>query len=180
MSDTISNTPVLSIVAPGANYGLQFLLALEKAVVLVRWFECRAILSRSPVPPLNLAHEKIDGKQPIVLMVEGMPRNMSWLVPQTSLTRNNFETLLNKLSLLYQLSEKLYYLDPKSKDKTDHVPHDFATAAADDPMALYFEADRFIEKKVAAEKSNTSGAPELHAIQLSKVVAPILDDLVRL
>ncbi len=180
LSDTISNTPVLSIVAPGANYGLQFLLALEKAIVLVRWFECRAILSRSPVPPLNLAHEKIDGKQPVVLMVEGMPRNMSWLVPQTSLTRNNFETLVNKLSLLYQLSEKLYYVDPKSKDKTDHVPHDFATAAADDPMALYFEADRFIEKKVAAEKSNTSGAPELHAIQLSKVVAPILDDLVRL
>ncbi|TMD66314.1 MAG: type I-D CRISPR-associated protein Cas10d/Csc3 [Chloroflexi bacterium] len=131
LSDTISNTPVLSIVAPGDNYGLQFLLALEKAVVL-------------------------------------------------SLTRNDFETLVNKLSLLYQLSEKLYYVDPKSKDKTDHVPHDFATAAADDPMALYFEADRFIEKKVGTEKSKASGAPELQAIQLSKVVAPILDDLVKL
>lgn len=180
LSDTISNTPVLSIVAPGDNYGLQFLLALEKAVVLVRWFECRAILSRSPVPPLNLAYEKIDGTQPVVLMVEGMPRNMSWLVPQTSLTRNDFEILVHKLRLLYQLSEKLYYVDPKSKDKTDHVPHDFATAAADDSLALYLEADRFIERKVAADKGRASGSSELQAIHLSKVVAPILDELVKL
>ncbi len=180
LSDTISNTPVLSIVAPGDNYGLQFLLALEKAVVLVRWFECRAILSRSPVPPLNLAHEKIDGKQPVVLMVEGMPRNMSWLLPQINLTRDEFDTLTRKLSLLHQLSEKLYYVDPKSKDKTDHIPHDFTAAAADDPLALYFEADRFIEKKVAAEKNKPSSAPELSAIQLSKAVAPILDELVKL
>ncbi len=180
LSDTISNTPVLSIVAPGDNYGLQFLLALEKAVVLVRWFECRAILSRSPIPPLNLAHEKIDGKQPVVLMVEGMPRNMSWLLPQTSLTRSEFDTLTRKLSLLHQLSEKLYYVDPKSKDKTDHIPHDFTAAAADDPLALYFEADRFIEKKVAAEKNKPSSAPELSAIQLSKAVAPILNELIKL
>lgn len=180
LSDTISNTPVLSIVAPGSNYGLQFLLALEKAVVLVRWFECRAILSRSPVPPLNLAHEKINGEQPVVLMVEGMPRNMSWLLPQTSLTRNEFDTLTRKLGLLHQLSEKLYYVDPKSKDKTDHIPHDFTAAAADDPLALYFEADRFIEKKVAAEKNKPSGAPELSAIQLSGAVAPILDELIKL
>jgi CRISPR-associated protein Csc3 len=180
LSDTISNTPVLSIVAPGHNYGLQFLLALEKAIILVRWFECRAILTRSPVPLLNLAHEKIDGKQPVVLMVEGMPRNMSWLLPEMSLTRRELEALVQKLSLLHQLSEKLYYVDPKSKDKTDHIPHDFATAAADDPLALYFEADRYIEKKVAAEKDKVSGSPELQAIHLSRIVAPILDDLVKL
>lgn len=180
LSDTISNTPVLPIVAPGDNYGLQFLLALEKAVVLVRWFECRAILSRSPVPPLNLAHEKIDGEKPVVLMVDGMPRNMSWLLPQTSLTRPEFDTLTMKLSLLHQLSEKLYYVDPKSKDRTDHIPHDFAAAAADDTLSIFYEADRFIEKKVAAEKNKPSSAPELSAIQLSKVVAPILNELIKL
>lgn len=180
LSDAISNTPVLSIIAPGDNYGLQFLLALEKAVVLIRWFECRAILSRSPVPPLNLAHEKIDGEKPVVLMVDGMPRSMNWLLPQTSLTRSEFDLLTRKLSLLYQLSDKLYYVDPKSKDKTDHIPHDFAAAAADDTLAIYYEADRFIEKKVAAEKNKPSSAPELSAIQLSKMVAPILDELIRL
>ena len=47
-------------------------------------------------------------------------------------------------------------------------------------MTLYFEADRFIEKKVATEKSKATGVPELQAIQLSKVVAPILDDLIKL
>jgi hypothetical protein len=113
-------------------------------------------------------------------MVEGMPRNMSWLVPQTSLTRDEFERLVKKLSLLHQLSEKLYYVDPKSKDKTDHIPHDFATAAADDPLALYFEADRFIEKKVAAERDKAAGTPELQAIHLSGAITPILNDLIKL
>jgi CRISPR-associated protein Csc3 len=179
LSETISTTPVLAIVAPGTNYGQQFLLALEKAVALVRWFECRAILSRSPVPPLNLAHEYIDGK-PVVLMAEGIPRSMSWLVPETNLTRAAFEILTKKLTLLYQLSEKLFFVDAKSKDKTDHIPHDVAVAASDDPLALYFEADRFIEKKVAAEKGKGTGVPELQAIHLSRTIAPILDTLITL
>jgi CRISPR-associated protein Csc3 len=181
LSDTISNTPVLCIVAPGSNYGLQFLLALEKAVILVRWFECRAILSKSPVPPLNLAHEKTEEGEPVVLMVDGMPRNLSWLLPQTSIGRSMFDkVLVRKLYLLHQLSEKLYYVDPKSKDKSNRIPHDLATAAADDPLALYYEADRLIEKKIAAEKSKGAGAPELQAIHLSGTIAPILDNLIKL
>jgi CRISPR-associated protein Csc3 len=173
LSETMSNTPILPIVAPGDNYGLQFLLALEKAVVLTRWFECRAILSRSPVPPLNLSHEQVDGK-PTVLMVEGMPRNMSWLLPTTSLDTVGVETLCEKLSLLHQVAEKLYY---KGGD-FDAVPHDFAVAAADDPLALYYEADRLIEKKITQEKGKAASSPEQHAIYLSRQIAPMLKKLV--
>ncbi|HEU0002186.1 MAG TPA: type I-D CRISPR-associated protein Cas10d/Csc3, partial [Ktedonobacteraceae bacterium] len=86
LSEALSNTPVLPIIAPGDNYGVQFMLALEMAVILGRWFECRAILSRLPIPPLNLSRERIDGK-PVALMVEGMPLNMNWLVPATSMHR---------------------------------------------------------------------------------------------
>jgi len=170
LSETISNTPILPIVAPGENYGLQFLLALEKTVVLARWFECRVILSRSPVPPLNLSHEYIDGK-PVVLMIEGMPRNMSWLLPTTSLDPEGMKALCRNLSLLHQIAEKLYY---KGGD-FDAIPHDFAVAAADDSLALYYEADRLIEKKIAHEKG---GSPEQQAIYLSRQVAPILQTLV--
>jgi len=173
LSETMSNTPILPIVAPGENYGLQFLLALEKAVVLTRWFECRAILSRSPVPPLNLSHEQVDGK-PTVLMVEGMPRNMSWLLPTTSLDPVGVETLCERLSLLHQVAEKLYY---KGGD-FDAVPHDFAVAAADDPLALYYEADRLIEKKITQEKGKVASSPEQHAIYLSRQIAPMLKKLV--
>lgn len=183
LSDAMSNTPVLPIVAPGENYGEQFMLALEKAVVLLRWFECRAILSRSPVPPLNLAHQKIDEKYPVVLMVEGMPRNLTWLLPETSLYRqreregvvtkpqHQFDRLCERLSMLHLLSQKLYYRGSKA----DAVPHDFAVAAADDELALFFEADRLIEKKVAEE---TGGHDQ--ARQLSYEIAPILERLTKL
>jgi CRISPR-associated protein Csc3 len=173
LSETISNTPVLPIVAPGENYGLQFLLALEKAVVLTRWFECRAILSRSPVPPLNLSHEQVDGR-PVVLMIEGMPRNMSWLLPTTSLDSEGVKTLSEKLGLLYRTTEKLYY---RGAD-LDAAPHDLAVAAADDPLALYYEADRLIEKKIASEKGKAATSPEQQAIALSRQIAPLLNELV--
>lgn len=174
LSETLSNTPVLPIIAPGENYGLQFLLALEKAVVLIRWFECRAILSRSPVPPLNLSHEYIDGK-PVVLMVEGMPRNMSWLLPASSFDPNGVKVLCLKLSHLHRIAEKLYY---RGGD-FDAVPHDFAAAAADDPLALYYEADRLIEKKIAHEKSSLAVSPEQQAIYLSRQLAPLLETLIK-
>ena len=166
----MSNTPILPIVAPGENYGLQFLLALEKTVVLTRWFECRVILSRSPVPPLNLSHEYIDGR-PVVLMIESMPRNMSWLLPTTSLDPEGVKFLCRNLSLLHQIAEKLYY----KGSNFDAIPHDFAVAAADDPLALYYEADRLIEKKITHEKG---ASPEQQAIYLSRQVVPILQTLV--
>ncbi len=172
LSETMSNTPVLPIIAPGENYGLQFLLALEKAVVLTRWFECRTILSRSPVPPLNLSHEYIDDR-PVVLMVEGMPRNMSWLLPTSSLDPNDVQKLIRKLSQLHALADKLYY----QGGDFDAIPHDFAVSAADDSLALYYEADRLIEKKISHEKG---ASPEQHAIYLSRQVAPILQSLVEL
>jgi hypothetical protein len=149
------------------------MLALEIAIILVRWFECRAILSRSPVPPLNLSAEKIDEK-PVVLMVEGMPRNMSWLLPETSMPREQVEMVCGKLSQLHQLSNTLRYAGSKSDD----VPHDFAVAAADDELELYYEADRLIEKKVDAEKGRVKISLEQYAITLSHQVAPILQKLV--
>lgn len=177
LSEAISNTPVLPIVAPGDNYGQQYMLALEKAVILVRWFECRAILTRSAIPLLNLSYETANDR-PVVLMVEGMPRNLSWLIPQTSMTRQGFDLLTEKLCLLHQIAEKLYFVDGKNKDQSGEIPHDFAVAAADDVLSLYFEADRWIEKKVAATKSMTS-TPEHQAIYLSKEIAPLLNALVK-
>lgn len=172
LPEALSNTPVMPIIAPGDNYGSQFMLALEMAVILARWFECRAILSRSPIPLINLSKEKI-GDKPVVLMVEGMPRNMSWLVPETSMHREQVEVLCGRLSQLHLLSKALYYMGSKSDD----VPHDFAVAAADDELALYYEADRLIEKKIDAEKGRMKISPEQYAISLSRQVAIILQKL---
>ena len=173
LSEALSNTPILPIVAPGDSYGVQFMLALEMAVILGRWFECRVLLSRLPIPPFNLCHEHVEGK-PVALMVEGMPRNMSWLVPATSMHRGQVEDLHRKLGSLHQLAKALYYTGSKSDD----VPHDFAVAAADDELALFYQADRLIEKKVDAEKGRVKIAPEQHAIALSREVAPLLAQLI--
>jgi CRISPR-associated protein Csc3 len=173
LSETLSNTPVLPIVAPGENYGLQFLLALEESVVLARWFECRVLLSRSPVPLLNLSHEYIDGK-PVVMMIEGMPRTMNWLLPTTSLDSDGMNVLCRKLSILHLLANRLYY---KGGD-FDALPHDFSTVAADDPLALFNLADRLIEKKVAHEKATTIISPEQQAFSLRRQLTSMLRELV--
>jgi len=175
LSETLSNTPVLPIVAPGENYGLQFLLALEEAVVLARWFECRVLLSRSPIPLLNLAHEYIESK-PVVLMVEGMPRTMNWLLPTTSLDTSGMNVLLKKLSVLHQLADKLYY----TGGDFDTLPYDFSMTAGDDPLAVFKLADRLIEKKVAHEKATAALSPEQKALALRRQLAPMLHELMHM
>ena len=175
LSETLSNTPVLPIVAPGENYGLQFLFALEETVVLARWFECRVLLSRSPIPLLNLAHESIEG-EPVVFMVEGMPRTMQWLLPTTSLDMDGMQVLLNKLSLLHQLADKLYY----TGGDFDTLPYDFSTTAGDDSLALFNLADRLIEKKVAHEKATAALSPEQKALALRRQLSPLLHELIQL
>jgi hypothetical protein len=92
---------------------------------------------------------------------------------ETSIHREQLKTLWSKLGLLHQLSYELRYAGSKSDD----VPHDFAVAAADDALALYYEADRLIEKKVDAEKGRVKISPEQHAIALSRQVAPMLQKL---
>ena len=175
LSETLSTTPVLPIVAPGDNYGLQFQLALEEAVVLASWFECRVLLSRSPVPLLNLSHEYIDDR-PVVMLIDGMPRNLSWLLPTTSLDAEGLRVLRQKLSMLHLLAEKLYY---KGGD-FDAIPHELATTAADDSLALFYQVDRLIEKKVANEKATVTLSPEQHAHLLRCQLTPIVDTLMNI
>lgn len=172
LSEALSNTPVLPLIVSGGNYGMQFLLALEKTAVLARWFDCRVILSRMPVPLLNLANEYIDN-EPVALLVESAPRTMSWLLPQTSLTRNGVDTLCLKLSKIHQLAGKL-----SAKDEAfEAIIYDLVIAAADDPLALYYETDRLIEQNATRKKGKK---PEYQAISLSQTIVPLLEDMMKL
>jgi len=170
-SEAINNTPILPLIVSGSNYGKQFLTALEKTALLARWFDCRVILSRLPVPLLNLANESI-GQEPVALLVENAPRSMSWLVPQAALTRTSVETLCKKLSKIHQLAERLSTKD----DLFDDIVYDLAVAASEDPLALYQEADRLIEQHATRKK----GKPEYQAIDLSHAIAPLLKEVTAL
>ena len=70
-------------------------------------------------------------------MVEGMPRNLSWLLPSTSLDPAGVARLCETLGHLHRIADTLYY----QGSDTDTIIHDLAAAAADDPLALYYEAD---------------------------------------
>ncbi|MHB8600380.1 MAG: type I-D CRISPR-associated protein Cas10d/Csc3 [Ktedonobacteraceae bacterium] len=180
-ADALSNTPVLPLIISGGNYGIQFLIALEKTALLARWFDSRVILSRMPVPSLNLANEYIGNEpdkpdkpgEPVALLVENPPQSMSWLVPQTAFIRKDVDTMCRKLCKVHQLADRLAARDEKFEEKI----YDLVVAAASDPLALYYEVDRLIEQQVMRKKGRK---PEYQAMSLSHAIAPVLTELTKL
>ncbi len=178
--DAISNTPVLPFIASGSNYGKQFLVALEVALMLAQWFDCRVLLSRLPTPLLNLANERrYDRSQnathstnepgsPIALLVENVPQTMSWLVPQNALTRDETRHLCERIGILHHLG----YLFKLSGSDREAMIYDLVSAASGDPLEIYFEVDRHIEQMVQHSKN-----AEFTAAQLSQQVAPLIKQL---
>jgi CRISPR-associated protein Csc3 len=165
----VSNVPVFPLVVKESHHGHKFLSALEKAAVLTRWFDCRLLLSRLPTPVLNLAEEYRDG-QPVVLLIENVPQALRWLVPDNTLLRDHVKELCRKLGVMHTIAQLLAADD----EQLLHVVYDLVSAAALDPLAIYHETDRLIEKKVTQKKSKQ---PAQLAIQLSHQVAPLLKQL---
>ncbi len=177
LDDAMSNIPILPINAPGKNYGEQFLLALEKAVVLRQLFGCKVVLSRLPSSP-------IDANVLESMFVDGLPRNLLWLVAgvtnarryqyEANLTTEQIDRLEKRLQNLHRLQDELHI----PGDDSDLV-HDFSVAASDDPWCLYQVIDRAIEAKVAAETRGKARAisPEQRATHLSRIIAPIAQEL---
>lgn len=172
LSEALSNTPVLPLIVSGSNYGMQFLQAIELATLITQWFDSRVILSRMPVPSLNLAKEFLD-EEPVALLIENAPRNMSWLVPETSLTRQGVEVLCHKLSKIHQIADILAAKD----EKFEASIYELVVAASDDSLALHYEADRLIEQASTRKKGKK---PDIQAIHLSYAVAPLLKELTQL
>ena len=169
-SEAISNTPVLPLIVSGRNYGLKFLLALEKTVILANWFDCRVILSRLPTPLLNLANEKL-GDDPVALLIENVPSSMNWLLPRNMLTRGDLDGLCQKLGALHAIAREL----ATDGDQLLLV-YDLVTAAAHDPLALYHEVDRLIEQKATQKKG---GKTENQAMRITSIVAPLIEKLLQ-
>lgn len=168
-AETMSNTPVLPFVLEGNGYGQKFLKALEQAVLIALWFDCRVLFSRLPTPLLNLANERVD-EQPVALLVENTPQVLSWLLPRNTLTREDLTKLCHILRDLHQVAALLL---TKEEDRYPLI-YDLLVAASTDPLALYHEVDRRIERQVGARRSKN---PEHLAITLSQQVAPLLHAL---
>lgn len=171
-SEALSNTPILPLIigkSSGKSYGHKFLLALEKAVLLSLWFDCRIILSRLPTPLLNLENERING-EPVALLVENVPQVMSWLLPKNALIRSEIDILCEKLQGLHQIAKALTMND----EDFYSLIYDLIAAASTDPLELYHEVDRYIERCVTQKKSKH---PDSQAINLSHTIAPVIERL---
>ncbi len=204
-SDAVGNTPTLPLNAPGKNYGQQFLFALTHALMVADFFGCRVVMSRTPVPLFT--GEYMDDNR-LAFFVDGTPRNLRWLLPTDEYrsletyrddeggrvyeqrrdhwgdeqrypgNQAAFENISKRLWALYQLSRQLTSTD------ADELLLDLATAAADDPLAIYHIVDRAIEKKIKSGdggkgKAAKASNPELLATSLSKRVAPLLEQIVK-
>lgn len=176
--EAISNTPVLPLHIPGDHYGQQFLLALEKTIIMANWFDCRVLLSRLPTPLLNLEHERIqqDGKteeEPVALLIDNLPHALGWLLPQNALTRGQVAALCGQLGLLHQIASII--TEPENERE---VIYRLITAAGRDPLALYHEIDRQIERTLGKQKGGVL-SPEQRAIHLSAQVVPLVEQLLK-
>jgi CRISPR-associated protein Csc3 len=176
--EAISNTPVLPLHIPGDNYGQQFLLAMEKTIMMANWFDCRVLLSRLPTPLLNLEHERIqkDGEtegEPVALLFENLPHALAWLLPRNALTRAQVASLCVQLGLLHRIANAI--TDAENEHETVYR---LIVAAGRDPLALYYEIDRQIERTLSRQKAGAL-SPDQRALQLSAQVAPLAEQLLK-
>jgi hypothetical protein len=124
---------------------------------------------------LNLEHERIND-EPVALLVENVPQVMSWLlsrnpeVSSNALTRSDVNILCHKLQGLHQIAERL----TTNGEDFYSLIYDLISAASTDPLELYHETDRHIERFIAQKKSKS---PEHQAINLSQVIAPVIEKL---
>lgn len=213
--ETVGNTPTLPLTAPGDNYGKQFLFALEHALMVADLFACRVVLSRTPTPLFT--GEYLHTHQ-MVFFVDGVPRNLRWLLPgdgyrdlesyrdsrdpqeyarRTAAWSNELPdadgylalaNMARRLGAAHHLARELSTTNSKGIDNTDDLLLELLTAAADDPLALYYVADRAIEQKVKAggsargtgrTKAAAGITPEHQANHLRRQVAGQLHQLAK-
>jgi len=162
LSETIGNTPVLALHSPGDNYGEQFLRVVETAVILRRFFDCRILVSRLPIPPLPPT-----GFQQ--LFFEGVPAILRGLVPADNLDAQDADVLFRRLRALHLARAELVARDAKPPP----IVLDLACAIGDDPLRIYHIVDRLIERYQRNVKAGTPWP----GIRVAQALGPILRDL---
>lgn len=156
LHEAMGNAVILSINAPGETADGQFLFMLEKTLVLQQFFPSRVLVTRSPVPPLVPNDDT-------ALIFDQLPASMRWLIPKPVLRDVDVETLLTRLTELHTVGRRLY-----QRNKNETPVLDLIRAAGDDPLRLYYVADRMIERKVSGADA------ERQATWLSQAMAPTL------
>lgn len=163
LAETIGTVPVLPVHSPGDTYGEQFVLAVGTALVLGRFFDCRVVVSRLPVPPTTPGPG-------VELYIEGIPSALRGLIPQESLEAAEADRLFAHFRLLHLARAELVRGD---KDPPP-VVLELACAAADDPLRPYYVADRLIERR---QRNAGAGDSAWLGIRTAQHLGPLLEEL---
>ena len=163
-AETIGNVLIFPLNCPGDNDSEQFLFGLQNALLVQRYFGCKAVLTDSTVPIL--------GKDDFAdLFVDNPPLGFEGLVPQNDFDRATLDRLWDDVLALHRLRRALY-----NPEREENPQLSLVRAMANGRLRLFFEADRLVEHKAS------QGRPEgkLRTWRGNEITRQILPDLRRL
>ena len=138
-SELIGNVLILPFICPGENDSEQFLFALQNALVVQRFFGCKALLSLSPVP--SISRDNFND-----LFVDGVPLGFEGLLSHPDMNRSELENLWTHMAALARLRTELYH--PEGKQNVTLVL--IRAMANPSGLAVFYEADRLVEAKAGS------------------------------
>ncbi len=133
-AEFVGNIIIFPMNCPGENDAEQFLFALQNALVMQRFLGCRAILTSSPVSPVN--RDAFND-----FFMDGIPLGFEGLLPEPDLDRQVVNKLWGRMAALVRLRGELY--NPEREENSTLI---LARAMADQSgLSVFYEADRLIE-----------------------------------
>jgi CRISPR-associated protein Csc3 len=160
-TEAIGNVLIFPLNCPGDNGSEQFLFGLQNALLIQRYFGCKAVLTDSAVPILN----KGDFAD---LFVDNASLGFEGLLPQGDLDRAALDRLWNDMLTLHRLWRVLY-----NPEREENPLLSLARALTNGRSKLFFEADRLVEHKAAQGRPNG----KLRAWRSNEIAKQILPDL---
>lgn len=166
-TETIGNTMVFPLNCPGDTQGERFLFALQNALLMQRYFGCRALLSRTPTPPVGSSEVRD-------LFVDGIPLSCSGLVPEADMDQAMAERLWQDVILLHRIRRLLFNPERQRDVQLELV----RAMSSDSRWGVFFTVDRLIEAKVSQRKG--PGSPAATGVPgLNHHLAPLVRELVK-
>jgi CRISPR-associated protein Csc3 len=135
-AEFVGNVIIFPVNCPGENDAEQFLFALQNVLVMQRFLGCRAVLTSSPVSPVN--RDAFND-----FFMDGIPLGFEGLLPEPDLDRQVVNKLWGRMAALIRLRGELY-----NPEREENVILALARAMADPSgLAVFHEADRMVEMR---------------------------------
>lgn len=166
-AEAIGNVLIFPLNCPGDSEAEQFLFALQNALLVQRFFGCKAVLTESAVPVLD----KGDFAD---LFVDHVRLGFEGLVSRTDLDTDALRGLWRDVLALHHLREELY-----NPEREENPMLSLARSlAGDSRLAVLYVADRLVEHKAAQGRPDKT-MRTWRSIAISQRILPDLRELTK-